>query len=86
MDDFKLIQIINKKIEELKDTNFIKYTFYELRIKYNLTEKEIDRFLELSKNYFEQKGYSVYFTGARYTYNGKTSTVGQNYYMIAIKE
>ena len=57
-----------------------------VRAPYRMSKKEIDRFLELSKNYFEQKGYSVYFTGARYTYNGKTSTVGQNYYMIAIKE
>lgn len=33
---------INKKLEE--NENYIRYTFYELRIKNNLSEEEVDKF------------------------------------------
>ena len=35
-----ITNLINEKVNE--NENFIRYTFYELRIKYNLTEKEVD--------------------------------------------
>ena len=48
MNDQQLIEIINKTLEEKldKNLNYIRYSFYELRIKYNLSEEEIDRFLQ----------------------------------------
>ena len=40
---------INKKLEE--NENYIRYTFYELRIKNNLSEEEVDKFLALNEGY-----------------------------------
>ena len=77
------ISINNKLIE---DDKFIRYTFYELRVKNNLSEEDVDKFLELNKVYLEKKGYNVYFTGAKYTYQNANRTVQDNELMIAIKE
>ena len=38
---------IDKKINE--NENFIRYTFYELKVKNNLSDEELDEFLRLSK-------------------------------------
>lgn len=75
---------INRKIGE-NDT-FIKFTFYELRIKNDLTEEETSKFLELAKNKFENMNYQVFFTGANYTYHNAKRTVQDNELMVAIKE
>ena len=37
-------------------------------------------------DYFENHGYKVYFTNARYEYNGGTQNVQPNELMIAFKE
>ena len=75
---------IDKKVKE--NNNFIRYTFYELRVKNNLSENEVDEFLRINKDYFENKGYNVYFTGAKFEYNNAKITVQDNELMIAIKE
>lgn len=87
MNDQQLIEIINKTLEEKLDKNFnyIRYSFYELRIKYNLSEEEIDRFLQLIRTKLENINYKVYFTNAKYEYNGEKYTVKENELMIAIK-
>jgi len=41
MTDAFVMKYIDKKIEQSKDENFIRYTFYELKIKNNLSEEEI---------------------------------------------
>lgn len=84
-DDF-VIKYINKKLQECEDENFIRYTFYELRVKNNLEEKDLDRFFIINKNYFENNGYKVYFTGAKFKYKNANMTVQPNELMIAIKE
>lgn len=50
-----VIDYIDKKIEE--NENYIRYTFYELRIKNNLSEEDLEIFLKINKDYFENKGY-----------------------------
>ena len=49
MSDQSIINLIEITLEEKMNENdeFIKYTFYELRVKFNLSEQETDRFLEL---------------------------------------
>ncbi len=76
--------IIDKKQE--KDDNFLVFSFFELRVTYNLTEDEISKFLELSKNRLENTNYKVYFTGDDYSYLGSTRKVQDNELMVAIKE
>ena len=79
-----IIDYIDKKIEE--NENYIRYTFYELRVKNNLSEEDLEVFLKINKDYFENKGYNVYFTGAKFTYENANRTVQPNELMIAIKE
>lgn len=86
MTDAFVINYINDKLAQSKDENFIRYTFYELKIKNNLSDEEIDRFLKINRDYFENKGYLVFFTGAKYSYRGANTVVQDNELMIAIKE
>ena len=85
MTDAFVINYIDKKISESKDINCIVYTYYELKIKNNLNDDEIQRFLEINKDYFENNGYNVYFTGAKYSYNGANTIVQDNELMIVIR-
>lgn len=84
MTDGFIIEYINKKLAE--NETFVRYTFYELRVKYNLTKEEVDRFLKVNRDYFENKGYKVYFTGTKFTYEDAQRTVQPNELMIAILE
>lgn len=79
-----ITQYIEDKINE--NENFIRYTFYELRIKNNLDEEEIQQFLEINKNYFENKNYKVYFTGQKFLCENRNLIVKPNELMIAVKQ
>ena len=87
MNDKKIIQIIENTLinKKIGDPNYIRYTFYELRVKYNLSEEDTDRFLLLIRTKLENEGYNVYFTGAKFEYNNARMTVQYNEMMIAIK-
>ena len=78
------INLIETKENENED--YIRYSYYELKVKYNLTEEEIDEVLRVSRNYFENKGYKVYFTNAEFEYNNAKRKVETNEYMVAFKE
>ena len=80
-----IINFINKKEKESKNKNYIEYSYYELKVKANLSEKQIDEVLRVSRDYFENKNYNVYFTNAEFEYNGEKRKVETNSYMIAIK-
>jgi len=69
-----------------KDSYFIRYTFYELRVKLNLSEVELYHFLRLIKIKLENLGYKVYFTGDKYIFNETNKQVEENELLIAIKE
>ena len=66
--------------------NYIRYTFYELKVKYNLTDEELDRFLILIRAKLENESYKVYFTDAKYTYDNAYRKVQSNEILIAINE
>lgn len=69
-----------------KNKNEIIYTFYELRVKNNLSEEDVDEFLRLNKIRLENLGYKVFFTGAKFVYQNANRTVQPNEFMVAIKE
>ena len=75
---------INKKLNE--NDEFIRYTFYELRVKNNLSQEDMDEFLKLNRTYFERKGYKVYVTDDKFMYNDAKMTVQLNELMIIIKD
>ena len=74
---------LNSKIAE--NEKFIRITFFEIRVKYNLSDEETQFFLEITKNKFENMGYKVFFTNEEYEVNNIRYTVQQNELMIAIK-
>ncbi len=80
----ELVDYLDFKVENSE--NFVRITFYEIRVKFNLTEEETRFVLEISKNKFENMGYKTYFAGDEYIYNNIKYTVGSNDLMIAIKE
>lgn len=73
------------ELKESENKKYIKYSYYELKVKYNLNEKEIDEVLRISRDYFENKGYKVYFTNAEFEYQNTRRKVETNELMIAIK-
>ena len=79
-----IINFINKK--ESKNKNYIEYSYYELKVKANLSEEQIDEVLRVSRDYFENKNYNVYFTNAEFEYNGQKRKVETNNYMVVIKQ
>ncbi|MGM9970167.1 MAG: hypothetical protein ACI35S_07210 [Anaeroplasma sp.] len=78
------INFINQK--ENENENYIRYSYFELKVKSGLTEKEIDEVLRVSRDYFENKGYRVYFTNAEFEYQNAKRKVESNELMIAIKD
>ena len=73
----------DKKISE--NEKFIKYTFFELRVKENLSEEEMYYFISLANTRLKNLGYSTYRTGQKYFYNYKEQYVKENELLIAIK-
>lgn len=56
----------------------VRYTYYELRVKLNLTEKGINRFLKCSKIILEELNYNVFFTGAMFKFENADRVVETN--------
>lgn len=77
-------QYINNKI--LENEEYVRITFYDLRVKNNLTIEEVENFIELARNKFENMGYKVYINDDKYEYKQAKMTVQLNEIMIAIKE
>ena len=76
-------KLLESKITE--NENFIRITFYEIRIKNNLSEEETEEFLRLCMIYLENNGYEVYIGNARYSYNDSIQNVKPNELLIAFK-
>lgn len=74
---------LNNKIDSNEE--IIIFTFYELRIKCNLPENEVEAFLRLSKNKLERNNYKTYFPGEMYIFNNQNYTVKENELLVAIK-
>lgn len=80
----EVTEYLDKKIE--KNENFIKITFYEARVKLNLTQEETSKLLELAKTRLENMKYKVYFTNEKFTYQNVPLMVKQNELLIAVKD
>lgn len=80
-------QLIETTLKEKKknDVNYIRYTFFELKVKYSLSEDEVDVFLKLARDLLIAEEYDVYFTGTRYEYNHSKMMVQANEILIAVK-
>ena len=74
---------LENKLKQNK--NCVVFTFYELRVKLDLTSEETYNFLHLVSTKLENNNYKIYRTGQKYFYQGKNK-VGDNQLMVAIKE
>ena len=87
MEDREIVGLIeitlNEKME--KNSDFIKYSFFELKVKYNLSEEEINKFLHYIKLKLENENYRVYFIGEKYEYKNELMQVENNEFVIAIR-
>lgn len=84
----KLMSLIDKLIDEklLKDKNFLRFSFYEVRVKGEVTSEEENEFLELAKTKLNNMRYIVYLQEQEFIYNEARMRVQPNELLIAIKE
>ncbi len=75
---------LNSKLAENKE--IIRFSFYEVRMKLNLSEEDSIIFLQLIAQKLMNTGYLVYKTGETYTYKGKTQEILDNELLVAIKK
>ena len=82
-----IISLIEQTLDNkfTKDRDFIRYTFYELRVKLNLKENNYIQFLKFAKIKLENMGYKVYYTGDKYFINDEVKYVKDNEILVAIK-
>ncbi len=84
----ELMYLIEKLVEQKisKNEDFLRFTFYEVRVKGKVTEKQETNFLILAKNKLNNMGYKVYFEEQEFIYNDARMKVQPNELLIAIKE
>ena len=75
---------IENKLEE--NNRYIRCTFYEIRVKDNLSEEETNEFIKLARTYLENKNFNVYLTETKFIYKNANRTVQPNELFIAFKE
>ena len=87
LNDKAFISLIESSLsEKIKENSYyIKYTFYELRVKYNLSEQDTNKFLDLLKTKLQNDNYKVYLTGECFQYENEKRIVQDNELLIAIE-
>lgn len=68
-----------------QNRNCVIFTFYELRVKLNLSSEQMYNFLHLVSTKLENNSYQIYRTGQEYFYREKLR-VEDNQLLVAIKE
>lgn len=82
-DLFKFVEnFVNVKIT--KNNDIVKFSYFEIKIKMNMDEEDIDRFLKCSKIILEDQGYQVYQLGEKYDFEGEQRKVEDNEFLVAI--
>lgn len=84
----ELMSLIEKLVDEKieKNENFLKFSFYEVRVKGQVTNKQETEFLRLIKNKLNNMRYIVYLQNEEFIYNGLKTRVQLNELLVAVKE
>jgi len=77
-------EYLDDKIE--KSGKRLIFSFYELRIKMDLTEPTVEKFLRLSETRLINLGYQTYRPGEAYAYEGEMLIVKENELLVAVKQ
>lgn len=80
----EITKYLNDKME-LNEKQII-ITFYEVRVKMNLSEEDTKHFLKLCATRLENLKYKIFYTGNKFMYDKEYKIVLPNQLMIAIKE
>ncbi len=84
----QLMNLIENLVCEkiVEDENFLRFSFYEVRVKGKVTSENEEEFLILANNKLTNMGYKVYFQEQEFRYNNTKRLVQPNELLIAIKE
>lgn len=84
----RLISIIDELIEEKLaiDDNFLRFTFFEVRVKKGVKEEEEKEFAQFAGIKLTNMGYTVYFQDQEFIYKEAKRRVQINELIIAIKD
>ena len=87
MTDTQIITIIEESLKQKmeQNMNFIRYSYFEVNIKYKFSEEDKKRFMFFIKNKLENMNYTMYIEGEKYKYNNSDMIVQINEAIIAIK-
>ena len=83
MDKSFVEKFVNERISKGEDK--VSISFFEMRIKNNLSEKDTEEFLKLAKSRLEKAGFKVYLSG-EYEYRDFKYQVNSNELLVAVKE
>lgn len=88
MTERQIINLIETTLYEKmeQDENYIRYSFYEVNVKFHLNENERKLFLKLLKTKLINNKYKVYLEGQKFEYNNADMMVQDNETLIAIKD
>ena len=75
--------ILDSKMSE--NSNFIRITYYEIKIKCNLNNEQCDEFIRQAKIKLENMNFKVYLQDEKYSYENASRTVQINEVLIAIR-
>lgn len=78
----EITEFIDKKIEQ--DANKVIVSYFELKVKNNLTDEKLLSTEHLIATRLSNMGYKVYRTGQKYYYNKKEYIVETNELLVAI--
>lgn len=79
----KVNNYLNEKLKTKDD--IIICLYFEVKTKADVSLKDENLFLRYARDVFEQNGYDVYFTNAKYRYNNEEKIVKSNESIVAIK-
>lgn len=79
----KVNNYLTKKLETHSD--IIICTYFEMKIKLDISEKDENLFLRYARDKLQENGYDCYFTNSKYKYNNEEKIVDTNELIVAIK-
>lgn len=79
--------LIEKKIN---DPNYIRYSFYEINIKYpkeyGILKQDLGMFLQQLRKRLKDEDYHIYTEGQKFEYDNAKRVVESNEILVAIKQ
>lgn len=87
MTDAEIITLIDVTLEQKikQNADFIRYSYFEVNVKYGFSENDKTRFMIFIRNKLENMNYKIYTEGEKYKYNNSNKVVEINESIIAIR-